>query len=178
MAEIVTVARPYAEAVFQFAQAAGKVAEWSQILACLAQVAQDERVAPLLHDPRISATQMQGLIAVGLTPIQQTLSQALVVTLIENQRLTLLPSIAAQFSALQSQAENAVDAIIASAFPLTLAQKNDLVALLEKHYQAKVNMQETLDPLLIAGVKISVGDDVIDASAQGKLQAMAYSLTS
>ena len=99
-----------------------------------------------------------------------------IVTLIENRRLTLLPQIAEQFEALKARAEGVLDAVVESAYTLDDAQQADLIATLTKKYGKTVRIEVRVVPELIGGVRVLVGDDVIDASVSGKLQAMAASL--
>ena len=180
MAEILTIARPYAEAVFDLAKQSSKVDHWSAALAALAQVAQHPDVAMIIGNPRYSTEQVKSVLfaCADKTITQDVEVQSFVNTLVENHRLSLLPEIAAQYAVLKAEDAGIQYAKIFTAIPLTPAQQQDVVQMLEKKYACKVRVKEILDADLIAGVKIIIGDDVIDASARGKLQAMAYSLTS
>ena len=96
--------------------------------------------------------------------------------LIANDRLALLPEIRAMFEVLKNEREGVVDADIASAFPLDDAQLAGLVADLEKRFKRKINPHVSVDPELIGGVRVAVGDEVIDGSVRGKLAALAAGL--
>jgi F-type H+-transporting ATPase subunit delta len=98
--------------------------------------------------------------------------------LVENGRLALLPEIALQFHALKNAQEGAADAEIVSAFELTPAQINDLVATLQKRFGRNLNPSVTVDNSLIGGVRVVVGDEVLDTSVRAKLQQMQTALTS
>ena len=93
--------------------------------------------------------------------------------LAQNERLGVLPEIAAQFDALRNAHEGVVDARIASAFPLSDAQLAEIVATLRAKYGREVKTSVSVDPDLIGGVSIRVGDEVMDASVRGKLAQLA-----
>src|SRR6201999_2104178 len=97
--------------------------------------------------------------------------------LVDNHRLTLMPEIATQFEALKNAREGAADATIVSAFPLEGAQLNDLVANLERRFQRKLKPAVEVDPSLIGGVRVTVGDEVLDASVRARLASMQTALT-
>jgi len=176
MAELNTIARPYAEAAFKLAQESGQLAAWSLQLEQLAAVAQDSQVTALLGDPRIEATQLHAVLTsvLGKTALAEV--GRFVALLLENGRAALLPQIADLFHALKLAAEGELDAEIQSALPLAADQQKDLTAALQKRYGRTVKATVVQDPALIGGVRIVIGDDVIDGSVSGKLQAMATRL--
>ena len=96
---------------------------------------------------------------------------------VANGRIELLPEIGAQFQLLKNSAEGAADAEITSAFDLSAAQVSELVATLEKKFSRKLNPTVTVDPSLIGGVRVVVGDEVLDTSVRAKLQQMRRILT-
>jgi F-type H+-transporting ATPase subunit delta len=151
MAEPVTIARPYAEAVFKLANEGNALAVWSDALANIDGVVADSRVQGCISDPKVSAQQLD--------------------------RLDLMPLIRAHFEALKREKEGVLEAKIISALPMSDAQVKALVAQLEAKYQRKVTAQVETDASLIGGVKIVVGDKVIDGTVRGKLDAMAAALT-
>jgi F-type H+-transporting ATPase subunit delta len=175
MAEIATIARPYAEAVFKVADGEGKLAAWADALDRLAAVADNAAVRELLGDPNVTSDQLYGVVA-GAAGDLPGEAQNLVRVLIENGRVAVLPEVRDLFVALKHEREGVVDAEIATAFPLEDAQLSALVGDLEARFKRKVKPNVTVDQNLIGGVKVVVGDEVIDGSVRGKLAAMAAAL--
>jgi F-type H+-transporting ATPase subunit delta len=175
MAEIATIARPYAEAVFKVADGEGKLAAWADVLDRLAAVAANPAVGQLLGDPNVSPDQLYGVIA-GAAGDLPGEAQNLVRVLIENGRVAVLPEVRDSFVTLKHEREGVVDAEIASAFPLEDAQLATLVNELEARFKRKVKPNVAVDKELIGGIKVVVGDEVIDGSVRGKLAAMAAAL--
>lgn len=178
MAEPSTVARPYAEAVFRLADGATKLAEWSAALGALAQVAENEQVRAALGDPRMSAPKIAGLFISILAGKLSGDAENFVRVLAENRRLGLLSEIHTQFEVLRNEREGVVEVDVASAFELSPEQLRDLVARLEKKTGRKVHPRVSIDRELIGGVKIAIGDKVIDASARAQLAALENALKS
>jgi F-type H+-transporting ATPase subunit delta len=176
MSELSTLARPYAEAVFRMAKEENDLAGWSSRVATLAAIVSDAQVAALIADPAISAGRVAGLITEVAGADLGERGDNFVKVLAENGRLTVLPEIAAQFETLKANAEGTLEATITSAQELTQAQIDDLVAGLKAKFNRAVNVQVTVDPELIGGAVIAVGDQVIDGSVKGRLQRMAFSL--
>ena len=176
MAENVTIARPYAEAAFQLASAGNALGPWSEALDRLAVVAADPQMRDCIADPKLQPQQLAGLFldvaGAGLTAEQQNYVRVLV----DNERLQVLPEIHDLFVALKNEHEGIKEAKITSAFPMDDATLKALVADLENRFKAKLNVTVSVDPELIGGVKIAVGDEVIDASVRGKLANMAAAL--
>jgi F-type H+-transporting ATPase subunit delta len=176
MAEPSTVARPYAEAVFKLADASGALAKWSDMLAALAAVAADARVATAIRDPNLGDAKVAGLFLSILAGKLSGDAENLVRVLAENGRLELLPEIRDQFEALKNEREGVVEAEVQSAFELTGDQAGDLVARLEKKLGRKVKARVSVDKSLIGGVRVLVGDKVIDGSARAQLDALENAL--
>ena len=170
------MARPYAEAVFKLADAQDRRAEWSAALANLAAVAADGRVRAAIGDPSLSAARVAGLFIAILAGRLAGEAENFVRVLAENQRLELLPLIRAQYEQLKNEREGIVEAEIASAFELTPAQLAELVARLESRTGRKVKAAVRLEPELIGGVKVVLGDKVIDGSARAQLGALETAL--
>ncbi|MBI3044129.1 MAG: F0F1 ATP synthase subunit delta [Betaproteobacteria bacterium] len=175
MAEAVTVARPYAEAVFALADADGTLGKWSQMLGVMATVAAAPEMAAATGNPNLASEQIYGLFA-GACGDLTTEAQNFVRVLIENDRLTLLPEIRDNFEELKNAREGVVDAVITTAYPLDGGQLAALVAELESRFKRKVNPQVQVDAELIGGARLQVGDEVIDGSVRGKLAEMAAAL--
>jgi F-type H+-transporting ATPase subunit delta len=176
MAEPSTIARPYAEAVFRLADGQGKLAEWSGVLANIAAVAADERIRAAAGDPNLSAAKIAGLFISVLSGKLSGDAENLVRVLAENGRLDVLAEIRAQYEALRNEREGVVEAEIHTAFDLDSTQLADLVARLEKNTGRKVRASVHVDKNLIAGVKVVLGDKVIDGSARAQLGALENAL--
>nr|AIA11455.1 ATP synthase delta (OSCP) subunit [uncultured bacterium] len=161
MAELVTVARPYAEAAFKLARETGTLERWSDMLALIEAVVTEEHVAARIGDPNVE---------------DRALESNLVQVLIENGRLELVPHIHTLFDALRREQEGVLDARIISALPIGEEQVQPLLGAIERKYGRKVNAQVEVDPELIGGVRIIVGDKVIDATVRGRLETMAVAL--
>src|SRR6267143_1008452 len=158
MAEPSTIARPYAEAAFKLADAAGRLREWSEMLAALAAVAQDERVLRAIRDPRLSDAKVAGLFISILAGKLTADAENFVRVLAENKRLELLPEIHSQYETLRNEREGIVQAEVHSAFELAAPQFADLVSRLEKKTGRTVKASVRLDKELIGGVKVVLGN--------------------
>lgn len=178
MAELATIARPYAEALFAVAET-GDVAGWSSLVAELAQVAALPDVLSLASSPKVSHAQVIDLLLSAVkSPLKESAeARNLVQMLVLNHRLQLLPAIHAQFEALKNAKDGAADAVIVSAFPIEGAQLNDLVASLEQKFKRKLKPTVEVDKSLIGGVRITVGDEVLDSSVRARLASMQAALT-
>lgn len=175
MAENVTVARPYAEAAFELAKAGGALAAWESALARMAAASADARMRECMADPRVSPTALADLflgVAGDLSAEQRNFASVLV----DNRRLDVLPEISTLFVDLKNAQEGTREAMIDSAFPLDDAQVKNLVTDLEGRFGCQIVATVRVVPELIGGVRIALGDQVIDASVRGKLDAMAVSL--
>ncbi len=176
MAETATIARPYAEAVFRLADEASKLADWSAMLANLSAVAADEGVRAAINDPNLSPGNVAGLFIAILAGTLTGEAENFVRVLAENRRLEVLPEIRTQYEALRNERESVVDADIYTAFELDDSQVAQLVAGLERKTGRKVKAHVALAKELIGGVRIVVGDKVIDASARAQLAALESAL--
>lgn len=175
MAETVTIARPYAEAIFRLAKENGALAPWSARLTRLAMVAEDKEMAELIGNPKLSAEQVAQLFVSLADDNDATLGNFIRV-LAENERLALLPEILDLFTAMKSSEEGVKEAIVESAFAIDEAQLTALIGQLEGHFKSKLSAAVVVKPELIGGVRVAVGDQVLDASVRGKLEAMATAL--
>jgi F-type H+-transporting ATPase subunit delta len=176
MAEIATLARPYAEAVFKLADEAGRLGDWSELVHAMALVAGNADMRTCMGDPQVSAGQLYELFLAACKSELPAEAKNFVEILIRNRRLELLPEIRDQFEALKLAREGVVDADIESAFPLEDAQVAALVTELERKFKRKVSPHVRVDRELIGGVRVTVGDEVIDGSVRSKLAAMATAI--
>lgn len=176
MSELSTLARPYAEAVFRMAKGENDLTSWSSRVATLAAIVSDKQVAGLIVDPAFSSDRISGLIIDVAGASLGERGANFVKVLAENGRLVLLPEIGAQFETLKAQAEGVVEATITSAQELTQAQIDELVAGLTAKFNRSVTVQVAVDPELIGGAVIAIGDQVIDGSVKGRLQRMSFAL--
>jgi len=174
MAEVATIARPYAEALFSLADGSGSLSQWSETLAKLAEAAGSAELQALIGDPKLSNRQLIDLL---LSPVGQTdAAKAFVTMLVENKRVAALPSVQQIFEGLKDEREGTIETRIDSAFPLDDGQLTGLVADLEKRFKRKIRPEVHVDPELIGGVRVQVGDEVIDGTVRGRLAAMAVAL--
>ena len=174
MAELATIARPYAEALFKTAGAdlAG-AAVWLEELAAIASNVQLRQFA---GNPSVTAKQTFDVIAgVAKTPLSDAAKNFLR-AVIDNGRISVLPEIASQFRALKNARSGSSDAVVYSAFPLDAAALDDLAATLEKRFDRKLNVTVELEPALIGGVRVVVGDEVLDTSVKARLEQMKVAL--
>jgi len=174
MAELATIARPYAEALFKTAGAdlAG-AAVWIEELAAIASNVQLQQFA---GNPSVTATQTFEVMAgVAKTPLPDAAKNFLR-AVIDNGRISVLPEIASQFRALKNARSGSSDAVVYSAFPLDAAALDDLAATLEKRFGRKLNVTVELEPALIGGVRVVVGDEVLDTSVKARLEQMKVAL--
>ena len=176
MEEALTIARPYAEAAFKLAAESGSLADWSDALARLTAVAEADAAGELLENPLIDRDKAAAIIAEAagkLKPEQRNFVKVLA----ENGRLAFLPEISKLFEQSRDLHEDVLDARIESAFPLKPAQVDEIVATLKARYGKGIKASTTVNPELIGGVSIQIGDEVIDASVRGKLAQLATTLT-
>ena len=174
MAELSTVARPYAEALFQAAsddKALG-LSGWTDLVGEMAQVAANADVREALSDPRLDDAQRVQVFSSLIKSKLSASASNLIELLVQNDRLLLLPEIAEQFIALKNRHEGTAQVEITSAFELSEAQTKDLVAALESKFGLKLKPHVTVDPSLIGGVRVAVGDQVLDTSVQAQLTRM------
>ena len=180
MAENVTLARPYAEAAYQLARSGNALEAWSDLLSRLSAVAARPEMEECIGNPSLSPVQLAQLcLDVAASDSKQGLSadqQNFVRVLADNDRLIVLPEIAELFNELKHGHEGIRDAEITSAFALDDATLKTLVADLERKFGCRIQATVKVDADLIGGVRIAVGDEVIDASVRGKLAAMAIAL--
>jgi F-type H+-transporting ATPase subunit delta len=177
MAEPVTIARPYAEAAFQLAVENDRLPAWSDTLATLDAVVADPNMQRCIDDPNITRQELESLVLGVLGDKVDGHMRNLVQVLVANDRLALVPHIRTLYEERSREHEGIVEAKIVSARPLDEAQARELVGALEQRYRRKVSAAIETDPDLIGGVRVVVGDKVIDATVRGRLDAMAAALS-
>lgn len=178
MAEARTIARPYAEAVFRLAKSNNRLPGWSEMLQLAAAIAADENIRAVIGNPKISAKRLgELLLEIGGDKFDEG-GRNFILLLAENGRIEILPEVSELFDQLKTQYEGVLEAKIISAFPMSDEQLKKLVANLETRFKRKMEATVSIDPELIGGVKVEVGDEVLDASVRGKLEAMAIALKS
>lgn len=178
MAEARTIARPYAEAVFKLAKANDALPAWSDMLQLTAAIAGDERIRALIGNPRVPTKRLNELFLSICGDKLDNEGRNFVLLLVENRRVEILPQVSELFEQLKAQHEGVLEAHIASAFAMSDAQLKDLVTNLEAKFKRKIEAKVSVNPELIGGVKVEIGDEVLDASVRGKLEAMAVALKS
>lgn len=176
MAEFATIARPYAKALFGLAQEKNQIESWLGGLKELAAVLQDQKVLSLVEQPETAASDKAKALTdlVGLNDVNLT---NFVSVLAEQKRLNVLPEVYAQYQDLVLALNNTKSAVIYSAYELTSEQLADLTATLKTRFNTDLQVSTKIDPELIGGVKVEVGDQVLDLSVQGKLNALYTTMT-
>ena len=176
MADIATIARPYARAAFEHAHAAGQLAPWGEMLARAGAAVEDERVAALIGNPHVQRADLVALIG-EVAGAADERSRNFIQLLADNGRLAALPQVAAQFAALRAEVENTVDVTVTSALPLTAEQSDKLAQALTRRLRRTVRLSATVDPSLIGGAVVRAGDFVIDGSLRGRVERLGNTMT-
>ena len=176
MSEAITTARPYAQAAFEAAQKQSDLKAWSEVLQSLAEAVNYPEIRTVISSPRVDRTQIGGLLGNVLGDKLKPQQMNFVRVLVENQRLLVLPEIAAIFNALKSEAEKSVDVVVDSAFELTVAQRDKIVSSLKRRMGCEIKLTCKINKELLGGVVIRAGDKVIDGSARTRLGEMATAL--
>ena len=176
MAEKTTIARPYAQAVFELEQEHKALPRWSDMLQLAAAVAADERMSALAGNPRVSGDELTKLFLDVCGDKLSTEAQNLIRVLVENGRLDVLTEIAALYETYRAEAERTVEAQVISAFPVDEAQKKQIIAMLKKRLGREVTLSCETDKSLLGGAIIRAGDLVIDGSVTGQLAKLQVAL--
>lgn len=176
MSETITTARPYAQAAFEEAQKLADLKGWSEMLVSLAEIISNPEVSSVVTNPRVPKSQIESLmddLLGGQAIIEQ---RNFVRVLVNNQRLLLLPEIAAIFEALRAEAEKSVNVVVDSAFELSAAQQEKIMGSLKARMGREINLVCRINKELLGGVVIRAGDKVIDGSARTRLSEMENAL--
>ena len=177
MAEISTIARPYAVASYKLAKEQNALAKWSEMLSFATAVVNDAQMSAYIQDPKVVSSELEaGFLKVCGDQLNEN-GQNLIKVLIEYGRLSILPAIADAFEVLKAQDEGTLDAQIIAAAKPSAEETKQLISKLEAKFGKKIEASVSVDAELIGGVKIIVGDTVIDASVKSQLQNLAYTLT-
>jgi F-type H+-transporting ATPase subunit delta len=177
MAEVATIARPYAEALFRAALDANALSAVGESLALASAIEKDETMRSVLLNPKVTAAQKKQVFEAAAAGRLHPIMTSALDLLVDRHREVLMGSIAEQFDALKNEHERVVRARITSAQPLTDAQRDAIVSALERRYGKKVEAELDIDPRLLGGARVQVGDQVIHASVRDALAQMAAALT-
>jgi len=177
MAELITVARPYASGVFAHAKEQGQLAQWSDMLAFIVGVYRDPGMQAALANPTLTRAETERLFLSVCGDRIDGVARNLLGLLVRNDRLEALPQVQELFEALKADEESILDAEVETAFPMSEEQLAGLVKKLEARMKRAVRPSIKVVPELIGGVRVQIGDDVWDASVRGQLNSMATALT-
>jgi len=176
VADIATIARPYARAAFEHAHDAGQLAPWGEMLARAGAAVADERVEPLIGNPHVQRADLVALIVEVAGAAGDGKARNFIQLLADNGRLAALPQVAEQYAALRAEVENTVDVTVTSALPLTAEQSDKLAQALTRRLRRTVRLAATVDPSLIGGAVVRAGDFVIDGSLRGRVERLANTM--
>ena len=178
MAELSTLARPYAKAAFEYARDNNALPVWSEQLATAAAVTQDSAMGAVLNDPALTAEQQARTLSDVCGDTLNAEARNFVAILASNKRLPLLPEIHSLFDQYKANQEKSVDVEVVSAFDLADATRDKLAAVLGKKLEREVKVRTSTDKNLLGGVLIRAGDLVIDGSVRGRLNKLAEAMNS
>ena len=178
MAELATIARPYADALFKAATAGAgmdlaSTADWVDELAAIAA---NPQLRDLADNPKVTADQVFAVVTGVARTALSDMAKNFLRTVIDNGRLNALPEVAAQFRALVNRRNGSSDAVVFSAFPMDSSALSEVSAALEKRFGRKLNLAVQQDESLIGGIRVVVGDEVLDTSVKARLEQMKASL--
>ena len=177
MAEIATIARPYAEALYKAVKASpGADAGASAWIDELAAIAGNSQLLAFSDSPKATTDQVLGVITGIAKTAMPEIARNFLRTVIENGRLNALPEIATQFRDLKNAQSGSSDAVVYSAFPIAADALADVKNSLEKRFGRKLNLSVALQPDLIGGIRVVVGDEVLDTSVKARLEQMKVAL--
>ena len=178
MAELSTLARPYAKAAFEYARGKNQLAQWFAQLATAAAVAADASMVSVLSNPSLTAAQQAATLSDVCGDALSAEVRNFIAILASNKRIALLPEIHALFAQYKANQEKTVDIEVVSAFELADTARDRLAEVLGRKLERQVNVQTSTDSNLLGGVLIRAGDLVIDGSVRGKLDKLAEALNS
>lgn len=176
MSELVTMARPYAAAVFKRAKETGSAGQWSDALAFMSGVLVSEEVSKIIGNPKVGKSQLLSLLQEIFQDRLAGEMENFLKLLVANNRLRLVPSIAKLFEAYKAEQEGYIEVDVYTAYGFSEETQQAFAEKLEQALSKKIHMNVTQDPSLIGGVLVRAGDRVIDGSIRGQLQHMQKSL--
>ena len=177
MAELVTIARPYADALFELSEAAKTMDDWSIDLEFLLASYQTEQMQNFLKNPKITNRNVQSVFSSIMDGRVSDEAKNFMQLVIKNQRLQVLPLIYEIYEKLKADAKGKVDVVIYSAFDLEKDEVDKVVSVVSKKIKKAVNPIVKIEKYLIGGIKVEIGDKVWDLSINGKLKSMNFSLS-
>lgn len=178
MAELSTLARPYARAAFEYAHGKGDLGSWSTALATAAAVSREATVATMLSSPAHTAEQLAATMVELCGDALGGAHQNFIKVLATNKRLPLLPEISELFEELKAEQERSVDVTVLSAYALEEAAEQNLAQVLSKKLEREVKVETQVDESLLGGIVIRAGDLVIDGSVRGRLNKLSEAMNS
>lgn len=178
MAEITTIARPYAKAAFAYARETNALAKWSEMLAFAAAVTSDEKMAAFLAKPQLTAAKQADAVITACGDKLDNAGKNFVRQLCGNRRVFALAAIREQFEQMVAELQKLGEVTVTSAFPMGDAETAKLAASLKRRFAQDVRVSVEVDPALMGGVIVRFGDLVIDASVRGRLNKLASTLNS
>lgn len=176
MAEKITAARPYAQAVFELAQSQKDLQRWSDMLVLATGVAGDDALQKLIGHPRVHKAQLADVMLAACGDGLNGAGQNFIRLLVENSRLSLLPEIVALYETSRAEAEGVIKVQVTSAWPLSSEEERKIAAALKTRLQREIKLTATVDKSLLGGAVIRAGDRVIDGSVRGQLGKLAHAL--
>lgn len=180
MSNMTTLARPYAKAIFEYANAEKNLSSWSEILLNLSQIVLAPEVQAFIANPLSKVEQQTELLMSIFSKFENNTvklaTENLLALLAENKRLPLLPDISAQFEALRAEQEKTLAVTVSSFSSLSDEQQQDLIASLSQRLQRQISLDISIDKSLLGGAVIRAGDLVIDGSVRGKLNKLGTDL--
>ncbi len=177
MAELTTIARPYAQAVFKLALEQKRLKEWGETLRLLASIVETPEFSALIGNPKVTPQQLESLLMELAGEQLDEQGKNLVRLLVENRRLAALPDIAALYAALEAEAEQRIQVEVTAAYPVNKTQAKKIATALRGRLGKEVELELKVDESLIGGAIIRAGDLVIDGSVVGELERLAKELT-
>lgn len=177
MAELSTIARPYAQGIFSAAESAGNLQKWSEMLDVAAQAATVDDLEPLLNTSLVNRTELADLFIEVCGNTLDDQGKNLIRLLADNRRLGVLPQIREQFELLRGEAEGTIEATLIAAQDVDQATQDQVAKALGQRLNRKVALSTETDPSLLGGAVIRAGDLVIDGSARGRLERLADAMS-